>query len=128
MSEKWNIKWRWPESNPSEKKTDRNQKQKHMTLKCSPCIRKVIRDNADQLYLESQAYSVHDTYRIIICHYCQKYGHIAKKCPDKNENKPSTCGKCAGIHETQNCNGTEKKCVNCVRKGTITNIDSYNLW
>ena len=54
-----------------------------MTLKCRPSIRKVFRDNADQLYLESQVYTVYDSYHVIICHYCQKYGHIAKKCSEK---------------------------------------------
>ena len=66
-----------------------------MTLKCSPRIRKVIKDNADQLYLESQVYRVYDFYHVVICHHCQKYGHIANKCSEKNASKPPTCGKCA---------------------------------
>ena len=106
------------------RETSKNKKQKHVTLKCSPRITKVIRDNADQLYLESQVYSVYDSYHVVICHYCQKYGHIANKCSEKkNASKPPTCGKCAGTHETRNCSATEKKCVNCVRRGISTNID-----
>ena len=62
------------------RKANRNQKQKHVTLKCSPHTRKVINDKADQLYLESQVY---DTYRVMIRHHCQKYGHIAEKWPEK---------------------------------------------
>ena len=60
------------------RETNRNKKQKHVTLKRSPSIRKVIRDNADQLYLESQVYSAYDSYHVIVCHYCQKYGHSKK--------------------------------------------------
>ena len=84
---------------------------------------KAIKDNADKLYLESQSYNVYDTYRVLICHHCQKYGHIATKCPEKNDNKLATCGKCAGAHETRNCKETQKKCINCVRRGINKDID-----
>ena len=39
------------------RKTNRDQKQKYVALKCSPRIRKAINNNADQLYLETQAYT-----------------------------------------------------------------------
>ena len=94
-----------------------------MTLKCSPCIRKVINDNTDQLYLESQAYRVHDINRVMICHHYRKYGHMAEKWPEKNESKAPTCGKCAGNHKTPSCSETEKKCINCMKTGNNTNID-----
>ena len=28
-----------------------------------------------------------DTYCVMICHHCQKYGHMAEKCPEKMEAK-----------------------------------------
>ena len=105
------------------RKADKDQKQKHLTLKCSPHIRKVINDNADQLYLESQAYRVYDTFRVVICHHCQKYSHMAEKYPEKNQSKAPTCGKYAGNHRTSSCSETEKKHINCIRKGNDTDID-----
>ena len=41
------------------RETRKNKKHKHVTLKCSPRIRKVIKDNNDQLYFESQVYRVY---------------------------------------------------------------------
>ena len=99
------------------RETRKNKKLKHVTLKCSPRIRKVIKDNNDQLYFESQVYRVYDSYHVVICHHCQKVGHMASKCPDKNDVKPSICGKCSlQVHtKHKKCNEIEKKCVNCVR-------------
>ena len=54
------------------RETRKNKKLKHVTLKCSPRIRKVIKDNNDQLYFESQVYRVYDSYHVVICHHCQK--------------------------------------------------------
>ena len=105
------------------RETSKNKKLKHVTLKCSPRIRKVIKDNNDQLYFESQVYRVYDSYHVVICHHCQKMGHMASKCPDKNDGKSPICGKCAGTHETRKCNEIEKKCVNCVRRGITVDID-----
>ena len=105
------------------RETRKNKKHKHVTLKCSLRIRKVIKDNNDQLYFESQVYRVYDSYHVVICHHCQKVGHIASKCSDKNDGKPPICGKCASAHETRKCNVIERKCVNCTRRGITTNID-----
>ena len=65
------------------RETRKNKKHKRVTLKYSPCIRKVIKDNTDQLYFESQVYRVYDSYHAVICHHCQKIGHIASKCSEK---------------------------------------------
>ena len=54
------------------RKTSKNKKHKHVTLTCSPHIRKIIKDNNDQLYFESQVYRVYDSYHVVICHHCQK--------------------------------------------------------
>ena len=61
------------------RKTSKNKKHKHVTLKCSPRIRKIIKDNNDQLYFESQVYRVYDSNHVVICHHCQNVGHIASK-------------------------------------------------
>ena len=45
------------------------------------------------------------------CYNCQKYGHIAKDCPQK---AAPTCGNCTGAHDSRQCDGkAPKKCVNC---------------
>ena len=99
------------------RKTSKNKKHKLVTLKCSPRIRKIIKDNNDQLYFESQVYRVYDSYHVVICQHCQKVGHIASKCPDKNDGNPPICGKCAGTHKTRKCNVTEKKMCQLRKKG-----------
>ena len=86
------------------RKNKKIKKHKHVTLKCSPRIRKVIKDNNDQLYFESQVHRVYDSYHVAICHHCQKVGHIASKCPDKNDGKPPICGKCASSLHTKHEN------------------------
>ena len=46
------------------------------------------------------------------CFRCQKFGHTAVRCVDKDSDK-FTCGKCAQAHETVKCTGTTLKCANC---------------
>ena len=63
----------------------RNAKQyfKHIVLKCKPHIRKIIYDSGDKVYMESKIHSVYDSYHVIICNFCQKFGHKEEKCEDK---------------------------------------------
>lgn len=51
---------------------------------------------------------VFDHINVLRCFKCGRYGHIAEKC--RNE---VTCFKCAGRHETKNCNSDVVRCVNC---------------
>ena len=54
--------------------------------------------------------------RVIICNMCQRFGHIALHC--KNKNRPN-CGKCAESgHESINCTKDEKyhQCYLCKSK------------
>ena len=53
--------------------------------------------------------------RVIICNYCQKFGHVHRVCRSKAKGNP-VCGKCAGKnHETIECNVSpaEYKCSHC---------------
>ena len=54
--------------------------------------------------------------RIIICKYCQIFGHVARVCRSKLKGKPARCGKCAEFnHETKDCMKDQEnyKCCHC---------------
>ena len=46
------------------------------------------------------------------CFNCLSPGHIASSC--KNE---AVCARCAGPHQTKNCDSRVKKCISCIRNG-----------
>ena len=46
------------------------------------------------------------------CYNCQLHGHRAQEC--KND---VACAKCAGNHDTKQCESTIVKCINCKREG-----------
>ena len=50
--------------------------------------------------------------RVIKCNFCQKFGHISRRC--WNQDKP-VCAKCGNNHETKDCTVDEQdyKCVHC---------------
>ena len=53
--------------------------------------------------------------RVVICNYCQKFGHIERICRGKKNNK-HVCGKCASQeHETKECKiePANYKCCHC---------------
>ena len=52
-------------------------------LKCDPEVRKEIRLNEDKISLTFGTYDVVDNYHVTICYHCQRHGHIANSCPDK---------------------------------------------
>ena len=50
------------------------------------------------------------TPRVIKCHRCQAFGHIARRC----RNSKPKCGKCGeDSHETNKCNSNVLKCAHC---------------
>jgi hypothetical protein len=50
---------------------------------------------------------------LVQCFKCCGYGHIAKNC-----RLSASCGHCAQIHETQECQAKDKsQCTNCTRGG-----------
>ena len=88
----------------------------HLIYKCTPEIRKAIHKNGDILYTNYGRHKIRDRYRVVMCHYCQGYGHFAADCRAKQNGKLVVCGKCADNHETKDCNVNIRKCHHCQNK------------
>ena len=77
----------------------------------SSVLRDGFLENNDRITLGLRPCKVYDRYNIKRCYKCQKFGHYAKEC---SEERP-VCGKCAGDHNTTECQSEQLKCINCVR-------------
>lgn len=53
--------------------------------------------------------SVYDAYSVIRCFKCSKLSHKMSQCTSE-----VCCPKCTGKHKIENCNSSEKKCINCL--------------
>ena len=93
-------------------------------LKCTPRARKAIHDHGDAIYTTYGRHRISDRYHVRICNYCQHYGHFEDKCDKKKKKEAPTCGKCAGAHETNDCNANFKKCCHCT-KNKLDNKEHY---
>lgn len=73
-----------------------------------------------------QRYNVVDNIYIRRCYKCWGFNHNASEC--RNE---LACSKCAGCHKFNECNASEKNCVNCMkcneRAGTNYEIN-HDVW
>ena len=88
---------------------------RHYIFKCEPEIRALIHRHGDRVFLQWGSYFIRDRYHLVTCYHCQRFGHIANKCPDVTKNADPICFKCAGNHRSTSCTNQEKKCINCVR-------------
>lgn len=61
------------------------------------------------LYIGWKRCAVNESFHIIRCFKCSRYGHIAKDCKS-----PTSCPKCSGDHLLKDCNVIEFRCINCV--------------
>ena len=69
---------------------------------------KCIRNGCYINYLHYQPERFVPQFQIMQCFNCCEYGHRAANCKRK-----SRCGKCAGNHNTKECNNTIVQCVHC---------------
>ena len=69
----------------------RNKKLHNWVIEVDPIIRKKIIDNGSRLYNQWQTHRVVDYIDATRCFKCQRYGHVAKHCLQKEE----TCGHCS---------------------------------
>lgn len=85
-----------------------------------PEIYKSIMQNGSRIYVGFQCCKVYDFINISPCYNCGRVGHSGAKC--KN---PSKCLKCAGNHNTRNCENSLVQCINCIYHNTQfkTNFD-----
>ena len=84
------------------------------TVKVTFNSQKELNDTVvDRMKIFSQRYLLEEykpTPRVIKCHRCQGFGHIARLC---RSNSPK-CGKCGEQnHETNNCTSSVRKCAHC---------------
>jgi hypothetical protein len=65
--------------------------------------------------------------RVLRCFKCAEYGHKVQDCKNAE-----VCNKCAGPHNTKDCQSTVSKCINCERAKTrlgLTNISTdHPVW
>lgn len=82
---------------------------KYAVIKMSPEIRAVIEKKDYYVYVGMNRCKAYDRFWVTQCYHCQKFGHIASKCPKKDESPT-----CAGEHESRACtNKSSPKCINC---------------
>ena len=96
-------------------------------LKCSKKIRNHIMCKKNgYLYMNLSRCRVVDKFNVIQCFHCQKFNHVADKCPDKSN--PRVCGKCSDRHSSNvRCSSSNVKCVNCMRDGSSVPTDHVSF-
>ena len=86
----------------------------HYIYKCEPDVRCMLKKNKDKVKLKWGVHTIWDRYYPLVCYHCQRFGHMAEKCKEKD--KDPWCFKCAGRHRSDSCVATNpKKCISCVR-------------
>lgn len=91
------------------KRTCRNPWKNNWIFQAKPDIFKAIvkkgkvNFNLEVLYAE-------EYFGLALCFKCHRFGHVAKYCKEE-----AACGKCAGAHDTKDCQSRETECVNCRR-------------
>jgi hypothetical protein len=71
-------------------------------------IYKRIKENNNKIFVGYQSCRVFDIINTNPCPKCSRFGHSAKKCPNK-----ATCNKCAGEHTAAQCQSKTLACPNC---------------
>lgn len=61
-----------------------------------------------KIYINWERLPVYEDLTVSRCFKCQGFNHKSAKC-----NKEQVCANCAGNHESESCEGTIKKCINC---------------
>lgn len=61
-----------------------------------------------RIYIGNAACIAKEKITVMQCYNCYRFGHRARDCRNSE-----TCGKCAGEHQTKNCQNNRVKCTNC---------------
>ena len=92
-------------------------------IKMSPEIRSAIIDQRNYLFMDFSRCRAYDRFWVIQCYHCQKFGHFAADCTNKDS--LPVCGFCAGAHTGKNCrNKNEPCCANCKTTSTDSSSSS----
>ena len=92
--------------------TRAKDQKKIAVLKKIPEIRSTIVLNGGRVFLGLQSCRAYDRFWATQCHHCQRFGHVAERCPNKGS--PSVYCFCSSSHESRRCpDRTIPKCTNC---------------
>ena len=88
------------------------------TVRISNVIREIIAKQGNRLFLGSNTCKVYDSFYVVRCFKCQRFGHLSKTCTQEH----ATCGYCTGEHETATCPkkadaSCNPSCINCTSSG-----------
>ncbi|CAL7940834.1 unnamed protein product [Xylocopa violacea] len=90
-----------------------DKSRKNVIVEVSPEIRNKLVSQG-KIYFGYEACKVEDYISILQCYKCMKFNHLAKNCTADT----STCGHCAGSHDSRKCEcKTKLRCVNCDKLG-----------
>lgn len=90
---------------------------KFAILEATPITWQTIIDSK-RIYIGHAACTAKEKISVMQCFKCYRYGHRARDC--RND---VTCGKCAGKHDTKNCQSNQIKCTNCSWHNSRENIN-----
>ena len=91
-------------------------------VKVSESFRSIIRKNNDRVIISLFSCKVYDQVNVKRCNKCHNFGHWVKEC-----DKRAACSICSEEHETKsypqfkNLEFENKKCINCIRNGSLPN-------
>ena len=86
---------------------------KSIIMKCSPKVRKCLKENGDVIKVGHQQCKLFDRYHLLQCSNCCNFGHTSKTCKKEN----SICTFCSQSHSFKTCphknDHNYNKCHNC---------------
>ena len=108
-------------------KSKNQSEHKVAVLRVAPEIRAAINRTGGYVYVGLTRCKAYDRFWVTQCFHCQRFGHVADKCPSKTEDP--VCAFCAGHHRSVECpDKSSPKCVNCSSRATSgTSCDHYAL-
>ena len=81
-------------------------------LRMAPEIPAAVNRVGGHIFVGLARCKAYDRFWVTQCFHCQRFGHIATKCPMKDQDP--VCGYCAGSHRSALCpDRSAPKCVNC---------------
>ena len=88
------------------------------TVRISNVIREIMAKQGNRLFLGSHTCKVYDSFYVVRCFKCQRFGHLSKSCTQEH----ASCGYCTEEHETTTCPkkvdaSSNPSCINCISSG-----------